>query len=196
MTNEVKVQPPHPIPYPDSPIMRNLYKTPILLYRLGLGKLIGKYIMVISTYGRKSNKVRRTPIEYYRNGEDIYAISGFERDPDWYRNLKVNPHVSLQTDQGSQHMLARRPETDAEWQGVFDYLRKSPVPTLVIPDVVGSINDPEIQKQIRDWPVVLFEPTDEPCPKDLEIDLLWTWPLILFFLAVKITFWWLIRRRN
>ncbi len=185
MTEKMKVQPPHPIPYPDNPIVQRLYKTPILLYRLGLGKVIGKYIMIISTYGRKSGKVCRTPIEYYRKGENIYAISGFKRDPDWYRNLKANPHVTLQTNQGVHHMLARRPETDEEWQGIIEYLKESPVPLLVIPEVIEKINDPEIQKQIRDWPVVFFEPTDEPCPVDLEIDLLWTWPLILIFLAVK-----------
>jgi deazaflavin-dependent oxidoreductase (nitroreductase family) len=196
MTDEMKIQPPHPIPYPDNPIMRKLYKTPILLYRLGLSKLIGKYIMIISTYGRKSGKVRRTPIEYYRSDDHIYAISGFEQDPDWYQNLKANPHVTLQTNQGVHHMLARRPETDEEWQGVFDYLKKSPVPTLIIPEVVEHLNDPEIRKQILDWPVVLFEPTDEPCPAALEIDLIWTWPLILLFLAFEITFWWLVTRKK
>ncbi len=82
MLVESKVEPPHPIPYPSNAIIRKLYRTPILLYRLGLGKLFGKYIMIISTFGRKSGKVRRTPIEYFRQGDFIYAISGFERDPD------------------------------------------------------------------------------------------------------------------
>jgi deazaflavin-dependent oxidoreductase (nitroreductase family) len=191
MTEEIKVQPPHPIPYPENPIVRTLYRTPILLYRLGLGKVIGKYIMIISTFGRKSGKVRRTPIEYFRKGDLIYAISGFERDPDWYRNLKTDPHVTLQTNQGAQYMIARTPETEAEWQGALDYLAKSPVPTLVIPEVVSRLDDPEIQRQIREWPVVVFEPTGENCPKALEVDLLWTWPLILILLAVKITFAWL-----
>lgn len=196
MTTEMKAQPPHPIPYPDNLIIRKLYRVPILLYRLGLGKLIGKYIMIISTWGRKSGKVRRTPIEYYRQGDYIYAISGFERDPDWYQNLRANPHVTLQTNQGVHHMHARRPETDTEWQGVLEYLKESPVPALVIPEVIENLNDPEIRKQIRDWPVVFFEPTEEPCPADLEIDLLWAWPLILLFLAVKITFGWLVVRKK
>ena len=196
MTEEIKAQPPHPIPYPENPIIRTFYRTPILLYRLGLGKVIGKFIMIISTFGRKSGKVRRTPIEYFRKGDLIYAISGFERDPDWYRNLKAHPHVTLQTNQGTHYVLARTPETDDEWQGALDYLAESPVPILVIPEVVNHLDDPEIQNQIREWPVVVFEPTNEPCPKALEIDLLWAWPLLLIFLAVKITFWWLISRKK
>jgi len=196
MTEEINVQPPHPIPYPDNPIIRKLYRTPILLYRLGLGKLIGRYIVIISTYGRKSGKVRRTPIEHFRKDGLIYAISGFEKEPDWYRNLKANPHVTLQTDLGTHHVIARTPETEGEWQGALEYLEKSPVPILVIPEVVKRLDDPEIQKQIHDWPVVVFEPTDEPCPDALEIDLLWAWPLILIFLAVKITILWFISRKK
>lgn len=75
-------------------------------------------------------------------------------------------------------------------------MAKSPVPTLVIPEVVNRLEDPEIQKQIREWPVVVFEPTEETCPEAQPIDLLWTWPLMLIILAVKITIWWLISREK
>ncbi len=196
MLVESKFEPPHPIPYPSNAIIRKLYRTPILLYRLGLGKLFGKYIMIISTFGRKSGKVRRTPIEYFRQGDFIYAISGFERDPDWYQNLKAHPYVTLQTGQGTHAMFARRPETAEEWQGALDYLKESPVPALVIPEVVEQLDDPKIQAQIREWPVVIFEPTEEPCPEPLAVDLSWAWPLILLALAFEITFWWLISRKK
>ncbi len=196
MLVESKFEPPHPIPYPSNAIIRKLYRTPILLYRLGLGKLFGKYIMIISTFGRKSGKVRWTPIEYFRQGDFIYAISGFERDPDWYQNLKAHPYVTLQTGQGTHAMFARRPETAEEWQGALDYLKESPVPALVIPEVVEQLDDPKIQAQIREWPVVIFEPTEEPCPEPLAVDLSWAWPLILLALAFEITFWWLISRKK
>ena len=196
MVVETKIEPPRPIPYPESPILRQLYRTPILLYRLGLGKLFGKYVMIISTIGRKSGQVRRTPIEYHRAGETIYAISGFEKAPDWYQNLKAHPYVTLQTNQGTHAMLARRPETTEEWQAVLDYLKASPVPTLAAPDLVQHLDDPEVQAQIRDWPVVLFEPTGEPSPEPLTADLFWALPLILLALAFEITFWWLISRKK
>ncbi len=196
MTNEFKALPPRPFPYPSNPLLRKLLKTPILLFRLGLGKLIGKYIMLITTFGRKSGKVRRTPIEYYRSGNNIYAISGFEHDPDWYLNLQANPYVTLQTNQGVHHMIARRPETDEEWEGIYEYIRKSPIPALFVPEVVLHVDDPAVRKQIHDWPVVFFTMTDKPCPPAQKIDLLWTWPLILLILAFKIMLWWLIRRKR
>ena len=70
------------------------------------------------------------------------------------------------------------------------------MPTLLIPEVVSRLDDPEMQKQIREWPVVVFEPTEETCPDALPIDLLWAWPLILIVLAVKITLLWLISREK
>jgi deazaflavin-dependent oxidoreductase (nitroreductase family) len=196
MLVETKIEPPHPIPYPDSPILRKLYRAPILLYRLGLGKLFGKYVMIISTIGRKSGKVRRTPIEYYRSGDMTFAISGFEKTPQWYKNLKAHPYVTLQNNQGTQAMLARRPNTAEEWLAVLDYIKASPITNMVIPDVVDNLEDPEVQAQIQKWPVVLFQPTDEPCPEPLPVDLFWAWPLILFALAFEITFWWLISRKK
>lgn len=33
MSEEIKVQPPHPIPCPENPIIRTFYQTPKLLYR-------------------------------------------------------------------------------------------------------------------------------------------------------------------
>jgi deazaflavin-dependent oxidoreductase (nitroreductase family) len=196
MLVETKIEPPHPIPYPNSPILRKLYRAPILLYRLGLGKLFSKYVMILSTIGRKSGKVRRTPIEYYRSGDIIFAISGFEKTPQWYQNLKAHPYVTLQTNQGTHAMLARRPKSAEEWQAVLDYVKASPITNMVIPDVVDNLEDPEVQAQIQEWPVVLFEPTAEPCPEPLPVDLFWAWPLILFALAFEITFWWLISRKK
>jgi deazaflavin-dependent oxidoreductase (nitroreductase family) len=196
MQAETKIHPPHPIPYPDKPFIRKLYRTPILLYRLGLGKVIGKYILIISTVGRKSGKVRRTPIEYYQKGDLIYAISGFEKKTDWYRNILAHPYATLQNNQGIHRVFARRPETEAEWQGALEYLTKSPVSILSIPEVINNLDDPEVREQVRKWPVILFEPTDEPCPEPLEIDLLWAWPLILLFLALRITVRWLRSRKK
>jgi len=191
MTTDKIIHPPHPIPYPDNWLIKQLYRTPILLYRLGLSNLIGKYILIISTFGRKTRKVRRTPIEYFRTQGRIYVISGFKRDPDWYKNIQADPHVTLQTDHGIHHVIARLPETDQEWQGVFEYLRNSPVSRFSMPGIIQQLDDPEVQQEIKIWPVITFDPTDEPCPTPLDIDLLWTWPLILLGLAIKITLGWL-----
>jgi len=44
--------------YP-SGIMKRLLKAPILFYRLGLGLVVGRLFMVMTTTGRKSGQPRR-----------------------------------------------------------------------------------------------------------------------------------------
>lgn len=92
----------------------------------------------------------------------IYAISGSEKDPDWYQNLKSHPYVTLQTNQGTHAMLARRPETTEEWRAVLDYLKASQVSTLATPDLVQHLDDPEVQEQIRDGQWCSLSPRTNP----------------------------------
>lgn len=193
MTNE-QFNPPQPIPYPENWVLKQLYRFPILLYRLGLGKLIGKMILILSTYGRKSGKVRRAAVEYFKHKGQIYVISGFGDKPDWYRNLKANPHVSINTDQGVIHAIARKPKTKKEWQGVIAYLQHSPISTISDLDRSKNLNEPEILAQVKHWPVLTFDTTEDPCPPAVDADLVWTWPLVLLILALNILIGWLIHR--
>lgn len=195
MTNN-QLNPPQPIPYPENWLLKKLYRFPILLYRLGLGKLIGKTILILSTYGRESGKVRRAAIEYYMYKGQIYVISGFGDKPDWYKNLKTNPHVSINTDQGIKHAIARKPKTAEEWEGVLIYLKQSPISNISEPEMIRNINDPEILDQIKTWPVLTFDTTEEPCPPAVDADLGWTWPFLLLLLALNILIGWLIHKNK
>jgi deazaflavin-dependent oxidoreductase (nitroreductase family) len=195
MKSEV-LKPPQPIPYPKSELIKNLYRIPILLFRLGLAPLIGRNILVISTFGRRTGKVHRTPVEYYNHQGRIYVMSGFGDEPDWYQNLNTDPHVTLNTDKGFINALARKPETSEEWQGVTAYLKHSPVSILTTPELVQKIDEVEVQEQFKAFPVVTFDPTDETCPPALETDLLWAWPIILLLLALRILTGWLWHRRS
>lgn len=139
-----KTKPPQPIPYPTHPILKSLYRLPILLYRLGVGPLIGKYILVVSTYGRKTGKVRRTPVEYYQHQGQIFVMSGFMDWPDWFQNLQENPQVGLNIKNQRINARARKPETKAEWEGVTAFLNSSPVSQLSLPELVKHLDDPSI----------------------------------------------------
>jgi deazaflavin-dependent oxidoreductase (nitroreductase family) len=80
------------------PFFKWLFKIPILQYRLGLGWLTGKYILLLTTTGRRSGKLRYTPLEYiYDKEHDKYRIAaGWGGKTDWYRNIKANPKVHVQ----------------------------------------------------------------------------------------------------
>src|SRR5512146_99104 len=74
------------------------FKLPILQYKLGLGWMIGKYVLLLTTTGRKSGKPRPTPLEYiYDKENDRYRVAaGWGGKTDWYRNLLKNPCVRVQ----------------------------------------------------------------------------------------------------
>ncbi|MEA3328032.1 MAG: nitroreductase/quinone reductase family protein [Chloroflexota bacterium] len=196
MTDNVRISPPQPIPYPKNRIIKKFYRTPILLYRLGLEKLYGKYILILSTFGRKSGKIHRTPVEYFRDGGRIFIMSGFGDTPDWYQNLQKDPHVTLNTGGTVQHMRSRKPGIQSEWEGVFNFLKTSPVSILSSPGLVNQLDDPQFQEEIKHWPVLTFDSTQEPCPKPLEPDLTWAWPLILLISARAVLRCWLRHRKR
>jgi len=46
------------------PILKWLFKFPIVLYRSGLGWIIGDYVLLLTIKGRKTGRLRHTPVEY------------------------------------------------------------------------------------------------------------------------------------
>jgi hypothetical protein len=67
------------------------------IFRLGFGPVFGNpftgYIMVIKTTGRKTGKVRYSPVNYAIFDGKIYCVSGFRHGSDWYRNLRAHPTI-------------------------------------------------------------------------------------------------------
>lgn len=65
----------------------------VAFYRIGLLPLFGvsKTVMLLTTRGRKSGKMRSTPIGYFRIGGEVYLLSAWGKGTGWYQNLKANP---------------------------------------------------------------------------------------------------------
>jgi len=68
-------------------------------YRLGLGALIGNpfsgYIMVLKTTGRKTGRVRYTPVNYALIDGCAYCLSGLGMRADWCCNVKARPRIEV-----------------------------------------------------------------------------------------------------
>ena len=92
------------------PFLKWWFKLPILQYKLGMGWTIGKYILLLTTLGRRSGKPRYTPLEYIHDKEnDRYRISaGWGGHTDWYRNLLKNPNVKVQVGRRKFNAIAER----------------------------------------------------------------------------------------
>ena len=77
-------------------LRRRLAKWPLLPYRLGLGFLIARQVLVLTTRGRVTAKERRTPLWYVNDGDNIYCLSGWGASSDWWKNLEASPKALLQ----------------------------------------------------------------------------------------------------
>jgi len=77
-------------------LMRMLVRTPVLLYRLGLGRLIGKHTLLLTTTGRRTGHPRVVPLDYQEEAGTFYLIAEQGTHATWYRNLIARPEVTLQ----------------------------------------------------------------------------------------------------
>ncbi|MGP3937154.1 nitroreductase family deazaflavin-dependent oxidoreductase [Nonomuraea sp. KM88] len=83
-------------PAPPTGLRRRLWRLPIALYRVGLDRLLGQRIMLLTHTGRVSGRPRQAVIEVVQRDEQGYvAASGFGRHADWYRNVLADPEVTL-----------------------------------------------------------------------------------------------------
>lgn len=71
----------------------------ILLYKLRVLSILGfgRRLLILTTKGRKSGKIRKSGLEYFRINNTIHVISGFGQKSDWFKNMIANPdHVYVQ----------------------------------------------------------------------------------------------------
>ena len=98
----------------------------------------GKPVIILSTVGAKSRKIRKTPLmRVEQDGEYVVIASkgGADDHPLWYRNIQAHPLVELQDGPLKQVMRARE-ATGAErkrwwscavaaWPDYEDYARRT-----------------------------------------------------------------------
>ena len=74
------------------------------------GDLRGRSVVVLTSVGAKTGKLRKTPLMRVEH-DGIYAavasLGGAPKNPLWYHNLKKNPHVELQDCETKCDFLAR-----------------------------------------------------------------------------------------
>jgi len=65
----------------------------VVFYLIGFLPLLGagKTIMLLTTRGRKTHRLRRFPVGYFRIGGKIHLLSGWGTGTNWYKNLRANP---------------------------------------------------------------------------------------------------------
>ncbi len=78
--------------------LRFFLRSPILLYRLGLGFLFGNRFLMLTHTGRKTGRPRRAVIEVLRRDPGsgaCYVAAAWGERSDWLLNTRRRPEVSV-----------------------------------------------------------------------------------------------------
>jgi F420H(2)-dependent quinone reductase len=92
----------------------------VIVYRRSNGRLGGKMedlpVLILHTVGRKSGKVRQSPLLHIRDGEDYVVVGsrgGSDAPPAWWLNLQAMPEATVEI-KGSRRQVFAREATAAE----------------------------------------------------------------------------------
>ena len=109
----------------------------------------GAQVVILSTTGRVSGRLRRTPLIRVTDGDNyivVASMGGAPEHPKWYLNLRDNPEVTIQ-DRGDVHELRARTATAEEKARLW------PIAVERWPDY-----DAYQEATERDIPLVICEP--------------------------------------
>jgi deazaflavin-dependent oxidoreductase (nitroreductase family) len=100
-------------------LFKHILHAPVWLFRARLGFLFGKRIVMLEHQGRRSGRLRQTPLEVVQHDGDSYVLcSGTGPNADWYRNIRVKPALGLWV--GSRrHLVEQRFLEDTEAATTF-----------------------------------------------------------------------------
>jgi deazaflavin-dependent oxidoreductase (nitroreductase family) len=133
------------------------------LFRLGLAPFIGSpfggYIMVLKVIGRKTGKMRYTPVNYAIANGNVYCLAGFGAISDWYRNLLAHPNIQVVMPGGAIAGIADTVTDPAERLCIIRQI-------LINAGFAGffygydprTVSDERLDETTRDVPVIRIRP--------------------------------------
>jgi deazaflavin-dependent oxidoreductase (nitroreductase family) len=124
---------PHSIPSPRvkrpallsnrrSPLARLLFRSPIWMYRLGLGWIFGHQFLLLTHTGRRTGRIRETVLKvlhYDPLTRESIVASAWGEQTDWYRNIQARGALSVRAG-GEWYVPRQRILPPDEAEAVFE----------------------------------------------------------------------------
>lgn len=134
------------------------------MFLLGFGPFFGNpftsYIMILKTIGRKTGRLRYSPVNYAVLDGRIYCVSGFRQGSDWHRNLRLHPAIeailpggaiagtaSEISDMAFKTTVIRKVLQNAGFAGFFEGFNPF------------RISNEELARKTADMPLICIQPT-------------------------------------
>jgi deazaflavin-dependent oxidoreductase (nitroreductase family) len=123
-------------------------------FRANGGKVGGQFdgapLLLLHTTGARTGRERINPVMYRDLGDRLVVFAskgGADTNPDWYRNLRANPRVSVEVGTQTREAIARVADGDertrlwdawkSDWPGFADYESKTDrqIPVVILEPV-------------------------------------------------------------
>jgi deazaflavin-dependent oxidoreductase (nitroreductase family) len=183
--------------HPHGPVVRTLLRSPIVLWRLGLGPLLGRletrggHLVMLTVTGRSSGLPRHTPVTAHVVGDETYLWCPYGGRSEWFRNAKADPVVTVQSRGSTRVMRAVAIEDVDDVMRVVGDLRHFDETFLRSYLAAEGIADrrEDIARNAERLHLRRLQPTTEEGPPPLEADLAWLWVVPLVAAAWGVVGW-------
>lgn len=144
-------------------LLRVAFRLPVRMYRLHLGWLFGRRLLLLTHQGRTSGRVYFTALEvvhYDKVTHESIVVAGYGSRADWYQNIHAHPALQIHT--GLRRYVPRqRFLTPEEGEAVLaDYQKQHPFLTrMLLGRMYGFDGSPEARAALAHLlPMVGFRP--------------------------------------
>lgn len=154
-----------------NPVVRRLLRAPGRLYDWDMGWLLGRRFLRLTHVGRRSGRVYRTVVEVVGENPatgEVFALSGFGRSADWFRNLQAGPALEVKVGRDHFRPAHRVLDEDEAAAVLAAYEQRNravaPVVRRVLSWLVGwryDGSDPARRRLMQELPVVAFRPEED-----------------------------------
>jgi len=122
---------------------RLLFRSPVVLYRCGLHHIVSRHVLLLTTTGRKTGKLRTTPVGYKfdRNTNTYYIVAGWKGKSNWYRNALATPAVRVVVSNSTFDALAAPVDQVVVAGLLAEYAHRNPFAGRLFLRLTGIVSD-------------------------------------------------------
>ncbi len=152
-------------PRPPAGLRRLLFRSPISIYRVGLGAVFGRRLLLLHHTGRRTGASRKTVLEvvqYDPTDRSYVVASGWGPQAAWYRNILEQPEVSVEVGNRTIPVTAEPLAEDVGAEIFARYAARRPrIAAVALPWVLGMSvdgSDADFRAAGRRMPFVRLAP--------------------------------------
>lgn len=143
-----------------------VFRLPLVLYRHGWGRVLGRTFMLLVHAGRKTGQphpMTAMVMRYDPTTREVVIFSGWGPDSDWVRNIRARPALRVEVGREAftpQHRFLSEDESVAV---ASDFLRRHPYRVLLasrILDWPDLHSEAALREFVRTHPFVALRPVD------------------------------------